>query len=334
MARLDLRKMPASARRAFGCMLEPIREVERDPYALLERPRTVVERLGTRMAKMFERQAAGGGAEKMFKEMFGLLAAVGPAEWRKADAQFAARVGSELRRIARTPEGAQLVSLMAEANARVRNSVLLAMPHPVEGGLATLSVMSRLEDVRYTRGEERAQRLLDAAAEAAETQYRPYLEAVWKLVHFREGRVPPAPPQFGRLAQDLGCRLGGGSLLVEQDAAHIRNAIVHRRVIYVPKSHAVELRDLNGWSRTMTVAELELFTRRTLKMAGHLYPKASSAHMIEAFMRPLLPIMPEFSRALATEDRQALEALAPEMHRRMAAVWSDVAALYSAQRAA
>lgn len=310
-------------------MLGAIKTVERNPYELVERPRTVLDRASEQAQLALRQRLEQVGPDGLFRDMFGLLSQISDKEWARMEGRLAARLEKERRRVARCAAGREVLVLIDAAHAAVRNGPLLALPNPREHAPATLVALGRVVAVEGSRGEERARLVLDAARLVSEQVYQPYLKAVSTLADVADGRAPKEPPAYGRLVQSLVQRLGSSyPSLVEHDAAHVRNAVVHGHATYVPRRHAVAMYDASGWHAELTVRELEIMTRRMLKVAGELYPKAVHAFMEEAFLRPLLPIWPEFSRAVVADDRAAMERTGAEVNRRADEMWADIARVY------
>jgi hypothetical protein len=115
------------------------------------------------------------------------------------------------------------------------------------------------------RGESRARKLWHIAAQVAESLYRPYLEQLWRLNMYAARTVPKSPPRFGALAQQLPSIIEHGSLLVDEDAAHVRNAISHRGgPTYNPTTRNSKFYDDSGWAKEFSSNELTAFIRRML----------------------------------------------------------------------
>lgn len=296
---------------------------------MLERPTTVLDRAARQAKQALDRRLAQVGPDGWLRDMCGVVSHISDTEWAQVQARATARLVKVRHRVARDAAGQDILALIDTAHAAVRNGPLLAVLNPAEHGPATLGAHGRVLAVVGTRGEERARLVLDAARVVSEQVYQPYLKAVWKLADLADGRVPRNPPPYGRLVQDLAERFGSSHpSLVEPDAAHIRNAVVHGRVAYVPRRHLVTMHDASGWRAELTVREVDLLTRRMLKVAAEVYPKAINAFMEEAYFGAGLFVWREFARAVLAEDRAAIERTGAELNRRADEMFADIARLY------
>lgn len=320
--------------RAFGWMIAPIAVVQRDPYSLLERPITIMARVRKQRVRSLEARIAAGGPEAVLRDMFAMFEAIPSGEWSKAQAKMSSSIRADRRRIARHRAGADLLALFATAERRVRNVALLAVHDPFKHPLAVLNAYRHLHALSGARGEDRALLILSATASVVEGVYAPYLEALWKLAHVIDGAVAPPRPALGRLVQVLHERLGSYPALVDPEAAHFRNAIVHNQATYIPGQHAFEMHDASGWRRVVGVRDLEAATRRMFSVAGELYPKATSGLVLQALVPPLLSTMPELGRAVTSGDAVAIELRATEFQRSVDEVWADIVRFHAEQQGA
>lgn len=299
--------------------------VPKDAQRLLKTPQTVVDRSRDQFVGFWEEQG-GDGLEAALKHCFFEMGSRPLWEQHHVESCLRAAIKKELRQVRQRTCGACFLTLWDAAHAGVRNSQLLALPNPVDHNLATLSAIARLAELRLTRREERARLLLQTGSEIAEQLYRPFLEALWKLSHLASGQRPPAPPKFGRLVQELERRLGE-CCLVERDAAHLRNAVAHNRWTYLPKTNEVETHDLNGWSRTMSLRELERTVRKMERLACDIWPKAAHAFLQEKVALPIISTLPAMCSPVVDGTMSPFEAIAITWKREMSSVWSDVARL-------
>lgn len=320
--------------RALGWMLAPIAVVQRDPHSLLDRPITVMARIREQGVRSLEARIAAGGPEGLLRDMFAMFEAIPASEWSKAEAMMWTSIRADRRRIARHRSGSDLLALFDAAEQRVRNVALLALLDPVKHPMGVLNAYRHLHALSGARGEDRALLLLSATSSVVEGVYAPYLEALWKLVHVVGGAVAPARPALGRLVQVLHERLGTYPTLVEAEAAHFRNAIVHNQATYIPGQHAFEMHDANGWRRVVGVRDLEAATRRMFSVAGELYSKATSGLVLQALVPPLFSTMPELGRAVTSGEAVAIELRAAEFQRSVDEVWADILRFHEEQQGA
>jgi hypothetical protein len=320
----DQKEQDAEVGRAFEWLLDPLKQIERNPVATLRQPSTVMARLG----EQIERRLVDGGATRIAKLICSLLAKLSDQELHSGVLELSTRHANERRRMARTPTGRQFLGLVDAAHARVPYSPLLANCDPVAHSQAVLSAMGRIYDASRARGEARVRLLLVAAADAADPLYRMYLDGLWKLTHFAEGKNPRTPGSTGTLVRALSARLSEQPLIIEPDAAHVRNAAVHGHWVFDPRSKVVVLHDSNGrWRREMTSAALMKHTTKLMVCARDLYPRGVLAHFQAALVPLALPFARELSRAFLVDDWDRIKVIATEMGRHMTGLLSEAAAL-------
>lgn len=312
-------------------MLEPIKMYREDAFAFIERPASAFARMGQRIAGILERELADGGPEAFTRRIFAPMAAMTPAQWAAAPGRLMDDVQRRRRRVARSPTGEQLLELVDAANARTRNGALLACLHPERHGKASLRALSRIIRINGSRGEARAELVLDAILVVWDEVYQPYLRSVWKLLELSEGRAPLKIPRGGNLMKNLAARLGSHrAAIVEPAALRIRDAVAH------PHGHieheargVVLLRNKDGWSEKFRTRELEDILGRMMRASTDTFVAAMNAFMMQATMEPLLPVMPEFARAVVANDSAEIERTGTIVEARQRAIWSEIARLYA-----
>lgn len=317
----------ADIQRVFGKVLAVLRPVGRERKQLLRTPETVLASMQRRVARMVDE----GALDVCFEGALALVASIPPEVCSTLDARISAHLQQTARQIQRLAEGKELLRLIDSAHLGIRNGPLLATPEPEAHALALLLAQTRMAELRGKRGEIRARKLQDAVAQVSEGVYKPYLQAMWKLAELERGRVPQPPPAFGKLVEVLAERLQSYPTLIEPDAAHIRNAVAHRHAVYLPGEHAVELWDTSGWRRTLSIRNLEVLTRRMLRVAGEVYPKAFQHFLQVVVVRPAIGAIPPLARAIRAQDQVAAEQWAAELRRHQELLFSDLRASYAAQ---
>jgi hypothetical protein len=328
-ARLELRRLPRTYRRAFGWMLEPIKLFHSDPMAFVERPAASFARVERSFAATWERVIADGGPEAFVRRMFEPMATMTPAEWAETPTRLRRDLEKRRRQVARLPSGEALLVLVDAAHDRVRNGPLLAILHPERHGKAGLAAQGRVLRTRGTRGEIRVEAILDAIAFIWEAVYQPYLQSVWKLLEVLDGRAPVDPPSGDRLMLNLEKRLAGAfPRLVEPSALRIRNAVAHRHVELRLAHGAVTLSNKDGWSASFRRRDLEAMMCTMLCGSTRTFVDAMNAFSMGAIVGPLLPVFPAFARAVVAGDQAEIERAGALVKAQEDAIWTDVARLY------
>lgn len=324
VSNFDLRKVPLPARRALGWLLRPIAHAVRKPHDLVLRPQTVLESAGEDIAKAIHQRVAELGEDGFLHEMFGIFAEVTPKQRAELDGKLDVDIARMRRAVTRAPGGKDLLTLIDVAHNRVRNSPMLALPHPVEHGIPTLKALGAIRGIRG-RGEVRADRTLDAFGRIADGVYLPYLFALRKLADFGDDRRPPASaPKLGQLAPQLAVRFSAMPLLVERDVAFVRNGIKHEGARYIPSEDAIDLRDDRGRRGRFRITELEVMANRMLVIAGTTFPKALHAFMFEAIFRPMLPAFRECTDAALARNKGRMGVAAAELKNVQDHIFADV----------
>lgn len=305
---LDLRRLPAS----YRWLLEPIKEVQRNPLALVAQPATVLDRMNRRLKQRLDRELETRGRDEFVRGLFVPMASAPASVWEEAERRMNAHFRAERRRIHRQPGGAAFIALLEAADSAVKNSPFLVLPEPVSHGTATLAAWGRIVAVRGTRGEIRSTAVLASAHAVWELVYQRYLQALWKLTELSRGRVPSKPPKQGPLMQELATRLGRDyAHLVDPDAVRIRNAVAHAHAEYVPGKRAVLLQNSDGWCQTISVTALKARVDRMFEASTRVYKGALDLFMGDVFLRPLVPHLPALTRAIAERDTKELQRLGP-----------------------
>ena len=182
-------------------MLAPVRSLRRNPWPLLREPTTYMARVREKMERAFRHRLSEVGEEQFARDLVG----VGVSRRVLLDgfARIADHLREEERAVAELPGGAGILGLLGAADARVRNSPLIAFLNlKLMLGVSRLGPMGQVHRALQERGEPRARMLLRAVADISEELYRPYFVEVWNLTEFAEGRVPRRPGRFGRLVED------------------------------------------------------------------------------------------------------------------------------------
>jgi len=282
-----------------------------------------------RLEAIIDREIAEGGADAFGRRLFEPMASIPVTEWKHAPERLAKHVARRRDRVVRSRGGTPLLMLIQRAHRSVRNGPLLALRHPEHHGRATLHAWKHVLDVSRTRGEARANAILDAIAVIWEGVYQPYLQCIWKLAEVAAGRAPPSPPSQGPLVAALERMLTPSSAsLLEPRAVRIRNAVAHRHFEYLPKQRAVMLSNKDGWTETFPVHDLEGMMHEMLVISTGTFDEAMNAFTEDAFMRPLLPLLPAFARAVVADDRAEVERIGLLVNDEAAGIWRDVAILF------
>lgn len=308
--RLGVTPAERQRRKEFeDALLRLFKPVERlDHEQLLRQPKTVAKRFGDRLGEALVSRTEGRTDQQILYDLASVFPEPTPAERATFENRVDEHVAKERRSVARYRDGAQLLRLMDEAHRSVRNAWVTVTLDPVVDGQARLQAQAKMEAVAGSRGEERAWLLAEAVAYIAEAVYQPYLVRVWVLHHLRRRSFPGTAPAFGTLVNQLPRDIPEYPLILESDAAHVRNAIDHPRrgFEYLPRERAVQLRD-KEWTRTLKLSELERMNSRMFQLAAVLFPKALGAFMFDGYARVTTPPFLEYLRAVRNNDPEGRE---------------------------
>src|SRR5262245_1309388 len=174
-----------------------------------------------------------------------------------------------------------LLKLMEEADQTVPFiSVIVPLRHgDPEGSLvAQCRPLPDLEEARRSKGEARANAVLNALLKTAEGLYRPYLITLRQLSYLKEGKLPPNPGEFGDLVTVTSQRLATYPGLVDSDAGWLRNSTAHLNNKYVVGKDALLMWDRKHPEILMPVIELMdrvermyQISSQTIQRVGQLY---------------------------------------------------------------
>lgn len=306
MASRKLKKKPddgptaADVERILGPILRSARAVAKNPRRMLQRPRTALAKLKERI----ETDLTAQQPQKFVEDLLLLIPDRGDEEILNA---VSSGVREQRERLSGSALGAQLLGLFDQANARGPVSpVVIFMTAPDEEMVDNFSVLGKFDVALRARGEARANALIEAAPDLLERIYQRYARALWCLTFLADGAWPSHPPaNFGALVDQLVPRLTGTPTLVEPDAGHLRNAIQHRHIEYVPRRQVVEFweKDRPGkatWRREFSVDELAALLGNLRYVAVNLTTELRSIAYSEMLLHSgMFAALPLLKRAVA-----------------------------------
>lgn len=306
-------------------LLEPGRRIRKNPRRLLQAPESAVSSIRSHAERAMET----------------LIDRVGPEGVRKAHEELAlelVRSGIDFdtaRRLAREELRADqaadcLFAIIRAADVVFPLAPIVLTANPASAARARLWASAALEEARRARGERRRRLACVAAGLVTEGAYRTYVVKLWVMCQLARRRAEePVVPAYGVALGQVAKWIAAYPMLVDADAARIRNAIHHHHFEYPGRT--IRLWDNRGWGLETDATEL-IERASTMLTVTWAFQTAMNTYLFCSLSE--IGVAPVFNAlALSAEDRltSAHESrIASDVEARMeAALGAIPAALWS-----
>ncbi len=222
----------------LGWLIRPMVAMARDTRGFVREPEGTLAKHGRAFSRAFERRRAVVAEHELLADLH--FAFVPPEERRRVLTDLPKHLAQRRLKLEADALGAELLTLVDQADRKVRNGPIVLAVYLFERNEATFAAYSSLLDAQRARSEERATRLFLAyVGKLLESQYQRYVRVVDTLDAWCRDEKPRADT-FGQIVDRLARRRPS---LVQPDAARVRNALEHGEFVPHLADHTLELKN-------------------------------------------------------------------------------------------